>query len=116
RSQFRTAGDDRGAQPLIADQGQKRIIGDRAALWSAAAVRAVTGLAVGLIGNFSFRNVALGFLSVGRQTRGVDVRWAARTQAEFAREYIDLLVGQHSAGTLGEGRHGSSAHTVGDNV
>jgi len=50
-AQFGAAGDDYGAQSLIADQREKRIIGNGAALWSAAAVRAVAGCAVSLVGS-----------------------------------------------------------------
>src|SRR5580700_1751084 len=58
RSQFRPADDDRGAQPLIANQREKRIIRDGAAFWSAATARTMAGLAVRLVRGLALRRVA----------------------------------------------------------
>src|SRR6266403_1322676 len=46
RSQFGTADDDNRAQPLIADQREKRIVGDCATLWASVAARAMARFAV----------------------------------------------------------------------
>src|SRR5260370_20257760 len=53
RSQLRAARDDTRAQPLIADERQKRIIRDCAAFASAPTGWAVARLAEGLICNFA---------------------------------------------------------------
>src|SRR5580765_1688433 len=56
RSQFRAPCDDDGAQSLIADQCEKRIICNAAALWSPVAARAMAGFAVSLVIDLALRD------------------------------------------------------------
>src|SRR5262249_48488056 len=64
-SQFGTAGDDVRPQPLVADQREEGVVGDGAAFWCAAAIRAVTGCAVGLVRCFPTLRVAWECCCVG---------------------------------------------------
>src|SRR5260370_32654469 len=57
-SQFGTAGDNNGAQPLIAHQREKGIIGVSAALLSAASSGTMTGFAVRFTSEFPSLGVA----------------------------------------------------------
>jgi hypothetical protein len=55
RSQFGTADDDNRAQPLIADQREKRIVGDCATLCASVAARAMARFAVSSVYDFAVR-------------------------------------------------------------
>src|SRR5258708_871572 len=105
RSQFGTTGDDNGAQPLIADEREKGIIRDGAALWSSVAARAVARFAIRFVGKFASQSVARGLRRIGRRTGCVENSAPAPARSDFARDHINLLLRQHSPGALPEVRH-----------
>src|SRR5258708_30794130 len=105
RSQFGTTGDDNGAQPLIADQREKRIIRDGAAPWTSVAAWSVAGFAIRFGGKFASQSVARGLRRIARPTACVENSAPAPARSDFARDHINLLLRQHSAGALREGRH-----------
>src|SRR5437667_8596369 len=105
RPQFGPSSDDNGAQLLIADQCQKGIICDVAALRAALALCAVARRAVSSIGNFALPSVAGGLRGIRGRIGSVEDSWPAPARPDFAGDQIDLLVRQHSAGALREGWH-----------
>src|SRR5262249_49977597 len=70
-TQFRPASDHNGAQFLIANECEKRIIGNGAALGAALARCAVTGCAIPPVSDFALLDVAGGFCRVSRGIRAV---------------------------------------------
>src|SRR5713226_759937 len=56
--QFGTTGDHDRAKPLIADQREKRIVRDSAALWSSTAAGSMARFAVGLVRDLASLRVA----------------------------------------------------------
>src|SRR5208282_2938252 len=66
-AELRTAGNDNGAQALIADERKEGVIRDSASLCSSAAARAMAGLAVALEHERALRNISSGLRRVGRR-------------------------------------------------
>src|SRR5580704_12384156 len=86
--QFRAASDDNRAQPLIADQREKRIIGDGAAFWSSATARAVAGCAVSFVCDFALNSIARGFRGIGRWNASVENSPLAPARSDSTRNRI----------------------------
>src|SRR5260370_3691942 len=110
--QFRTAGDHDRAQALIADQREKGIVRDGAALWSCTAARPMARFAVGFVRYLTSLGIARRFRCIGRRIDSVENSMTAPARPHFARNEVNLFVGQHSSGAFGERWHCRSVHAV----
>src|SRR5258708_17297109 len=80
------------------------------------AARSVARFAIGLVCEFAVRDVATRFRRVRRRIGSVEDSVAAPTRSDFASDHINLLVRQHPATALCEGRHRSAAYTAGNDL
>src|SRR5271156_3435338 len=114
RAKLGTARDDNGAQTLIADKREKRIIRDGAALLCAMPGCSMAGFAIRFVSGFALLSIAGGFRGVGRRIGRVESSGLAPARSDSARNHFNLLVRHQSARALGKSRHRGSAQAVGD--
>src|SRR5260370_4574509 len=115
RSQFRAARDYDRSQTLIADQREKGIIGDGAALSSTATDRTVARFAKRLVCGFATLPISDQLARIRSRRRRVENSRLTPTRTNFLGQYVDLRDRHHSAGALGESRHRGAGNALCDN-